>query len=69
MLKPRFDPFRFTRPLTPTQDERRALIADMAYKRAQRRGFEPGHELEDWLAAEAEVDFDLSLRYVQSYAA
>jgi hypothetical protein len=23
-----------------------------AYLRAERRGFEPGHELEDWLAAE-----------------
>jgi DUF2934 family protein len=35
---------------------RRALIAENAYLRAQRRGFEPGHETEDWLAAEAEVD-------------
>ena len=35
--------------------ERRTLIARAAYYRAQTRGFEPGHELEDWLAAEAEV--------------
>jgi Protein of unknown function (DUF2934) len=34
---------------------RRALIAEAAYYRAQRRGFEPGHELEDWLQAEAEL--------------
>ena len=32
-----------------------AMIAAAAYFRAERRGFEPGHELEDWLAAEAEV--------------
>ena len=30
-------------------------IAEVAYYRAQRRGFEPGHELEDWIAAEREV--------------
>ena len=27
-----------------------------AYYRAERRGFAPGHEVEDWLAAEAEID-------------
>jgi hypothetical protein len=26
-----------------------------AYFRAERRGFAPGYEVEDWLAAEAEV--------------
>jgi hypothetical protein len=31
------------------------LIAVAAYYRAERRGFEPGCELEDWLNAEAEV--------------
>jgi len=30
-------------------------IAIAAYLKAQARGFEPGHELEDWLAAEAEI--------------
>jgi Protein of unknown function (DUF2934) len=39
-----------------TPEARRALIAENAYHRAERRGFEPGHEHEDWLAAEAEVD-------------
>jgi len=39
-----------------TPEARRALIAENAYLRAERRGFEPGHETEDWLAAEAEVD-------------
>jgi Protein of unknown function (DUF2934) len=35
---------------------RRALIAETAYLRAERRGFLPGHDVDDWLAAEAEVD-------------
>jgi hypothetical protein len=34
---------------------REELIAEIAYCRAKARGFEPGHELDDWLAAEAEV--------------
>jgi hypothetical protein len=40
------------RPLT-TREER---IAMSAYWRAANRQFTPGHELDDWLAAEAEVD-------------
>lgn len=47
----------------PTQfvgpEKRAALIAEAAYYRAQKRGFAPGHETEDWLAAEAEVDAKL----------
>lgn len=34
--------------------ERREMIAAAAYFRAQKRGFDPGHELEDWFTAEAE---------------
>jgi hypothetical protein len=30
-------------------------VATAAYFKAEARGFEPGHELEDWLAAEREV--------------
>ena len=37
-------------------EDRHASIAKAAYFRSQRRGFQPGFELEDWLAAEAEVD-------------
>ena len=40
---------------------RRGIIAQAAYFRAQRRDFEPGHEVDDWLAAEAEVDSALTL--------
>lgn len=37
-------------------ETRHAMIAENAYLRAERRGFAPGRETEDWLAAEAEVD-------------
>ena len=39
--------------------QRAALIARAAYFRALDRGFEPGHELEDWLTAESQVDAEL----------
>ncbi len=42
-------------------ENRRAMIAEAAYLRAERRGFIPGHEEEDWLAAEEEVDTLLEL--------
>ena len=50
---------RGMRPDGPTvlsADERRAMIEQAAYFRAERRGFTPGHEGEDWIAAEREVD-------------
>lgn len=36
--------------------ERHELIAQAAYFIAQRRGFAPGYEFDDWLQAEAEVE-------------
>ncbi len=42
-----------------SNEERHHLIAEAAYFRAERRSFAPGHELEDWLGAEAEVDTKL----------
>jgi Protein of unknown function (DUF2934) len=42
--------------LALTPEARRTMIAEGAYLRAERRGFVPGHETEDWHAAEAEVD-------------
>lgn len=42
--------------ITVSEDARRAMIAQAAYLRAERRGFASGGEVEDWLAAEAEVD-------------
>ena len=36
-------------------DEVRKLISEAAYYRAKQRGFQPGHELDDGIQAEAEV--------------
>jgi Protein of unknown function (DUF2934) len=41
--------------MRPTPEELQRWIAEAAYYRAERRGFEPGYETEDWLAAEAET--------------
>jgi hypothetical protein len=35
--------------------ERDRLVAQAAYFRAEKRGFAPGYELQDWVEAEAEV--------------
>jgi hypothetical protein len=35
--------------------ERQMLVARAAYFRAEKRGFAPGGELQDWVEAEAEV--------------
>ncbi len=46
-----------TSPSTPLDPEaRRQKVAAEAYFLAERRGFAAGHELEDWVAAEAVVD-------------
>ena len=36
-------------------ERRHAKIAEAAYRRAELRHFEPGHDLEDWFAAEREL--------------
>ena len=46
---------RPTEALAVAKPDLGALTAERAYFRAERRGFAPGHELEDWLAAEREV--------------
>lgn len=40
----------------PAPERRQQLIAETAYFIAERRGFAPGNELDDWLRAEAEVE-------------
>lgn len=37
-------------------EDRHNMIAMAAYFRAEQRGFNGGCEMEDWLAAEAEID-------------
>lgn len=39
-----------------SQETRNKMIEEAAYFIAQRRGFEPGHDVEDWLKAEAQID-------------
>jgi hypothetical protein len=43
------------KPAGPSPAQREEMIRTAAYFRAQSRGFAPGYEWEDWLAAEAEV--------------
>jgi Protein of unknown function (DUF2934) len=58
---PAFNPLRFSLPVKRlSAEERRSRIAQAAYFRAERRNFAPGHELEDWVAAEAEIDRELA---------
>lgn len=47
------EPLRVTATLADA--DRRAMIAEAAYFRALERGFAPGHELEDWMGAEAQT--------------
>jgi hypothetical protein len=44
---------QFVEPVT--DEQRHKLIAVAAYRLAEDRNFEPGHETEDWLAAESQV--------------
>lgn len=39
-------------------DARETMIREAAYYLSEHRGFAPGHDLEDWLAAEAAIDRD-----------
>ncbi|MFA6164199.1 MAG: DUF2934 domain-containing protein [Methylobacter sp.] len=42
-----------TVPIDP--DKFREMVAERAYCKAEKRGFVPGHEMEDWLEAECEI--------------
>jgi hypothetical protein len=46
-------------PMDEAAAERLEKIAEAAYRRAQQRNFAPGHDLEDWLDAEKEIDAQL----------
>lgn len=41
-----------------TAAERHRRICELAFRRAEQRGFAPGGEVDDWLEAEREVDAD-----------
>jgi len=37
------------------EEQTRLMIEEAAYYLAEKRGFAPGHELEDWLQAEEQI--------------
>ena len=41
-------------------EEHDAMVREEAYYRSEQRGFAAGHEVEDWVAAEAEIDSRLA---------
>jgi hypothetical protein len=41
--------------LSTVQEQTRLMIEEAAYFLAEKRGFKPGHELGDWLQAEAQI--------------
>jgi len=45
---------------TDCTSDQDARIAELAYLKAERRGFTPGHDLDDWLEAEQECLFNES---------
>ncbi len=47
---------QITRQADFDRDSRHQKIGLAAYYKAERRGFAPGHELDDWLEAEQEID-------------
>ena len=49
-----------TNPLSVSAEERWRMVANAAYHRAEARGFAPGNELQDWIAAEKDIDKLLS---------
>ena len=42
------------------QERRESMIAEAAYFRAERRGFQDGDPVADWLEAEAEINAQVS---------
>ena len=49
---------RGSSPVPPEQ--RRMMICEAAYYIAEHRGFEAGHDVDDWLAAERQIDAALT---------
>jgi Protein of unknown function (DUF2934) len=45
-------------PIKP--EVRQVMICEAAYYIAEHRGFEPGHDVDDWLAAEEQIDAALT---------
>jgi hypothetical protein len=54
VAKPQIQEIEVTNAVSSSPDLQQK-IAEAAYYRAERRGFQPGFEMEDWLAAESEI--------------
>jgi BRCT domain type II-containing protein len=52
-----------------SDEQRLSMIAEAAYFKAEQRGFAGGNPVEDWLAAESEVDALLSDNPAQQISA
>lgn len=52
---------------TPSPIQRRQMIAEAAYFRAEKRGFMGGEECRDWLEAEAEIDQRLRKHEIEGF--
>lgn len=45
-----------TKRIACTPEQRQTMISQAAYFASEHRGFECGHELQDWLCAESQID-------------
>jgi len=52
----------FTSPGGDPDSEWRKMVSEAAYYIAQKRNFAPGSEIEDWLQAETQVEFEIAQR-------
>jgi len=43
--------------LDPESERYQEIVSVNAYFKAEKRGFEPGHDIKDWLEAESEIRF------------
>jgi len=55
-----FDPLHFCVVPCISKEVRSQWIATAAYFKAERRGFLPGHEAQDWREAEIEIEVRLA---------
>jgi hypothetical protein len=70
---PSMKPLRGIKPphsiATIDPDRRHDMVAKAAYYFSEHRGFDPGHELDDWLAAENQIDATFGIGETSTFAA
>jgi transcription initiation factor TFIIIB Brf1 subunit/transcription initiation factor TFIIB len=59
-----FNPLRFCVFPAISEEERRRRIAAVAYFKSVAQGFDPGRDIENWLAAEIEVNDQLNRQFI-----